>query len=62
LLKIVGGGLGDRARQLAYLLFQVSDRKKRADDAAAYNMLVAAWPQLLKLGSDTSGTSKDGLF
>ncbi len=62
LLKVVGGGLGDRARQLAYLLFQVSDRKKRADDAAAYNMLVTAWPQLLKLVSDSSGTTRDGLF
>jgi len=62
LLKVVGGGLGDRARQLSYLLFQVSDRKKRADDAAAYNMLVTAWPQLLKLVSDSSGTTRDGLF
>ena len=49
LLRRVGGGLGERARQLAYLLYQVADRRGWADEAVAYNSLVQAWPELSKL-------------
>lgn len=44
LLVRLGGELGDRARQLAYLLYSICDRRRWPDDAAAYNMLVTAWP------------------
>lgn len=49
LLKRVGGGMGERARQLAYLLYQVCDRKSWAKEAEPYNRLVSAWPELEKL-------------
>jgi putative DNA methylase len=51
LLTRIGGGLGDRARQLAYLLYGVCDRKKWAEEAGAYNMLVTAWPEITKLAA-----------
>lgn len=51
LLARTGVGLGDRARQLAYLLYGICDRKKWADEAAAYNMLVTAWPELVRLAA-----------
>ncbi len=51
LLSRLGGGLGERARQLAYLLYGVCDRKKWADEAGAYNMLVAAWPEVSRLAA-----------
>jgi putative DNA methylase len=40
------GGLGERARQLAYLLYAVCDRNGWASEAGAYNGLIAAWPTL----------------
>ncbi len=43
LLRKVGGGLGDRARRLAWLLHQIADRKEWSSDAAAYNGLVQSW-------------------
>ena len=43
LLRIAGAGLGDRARQLAYLLFEIANRKSRASDAVVYNSLIQAW-------------------
>ncbi len=49
LLRRVGPGYGDRARQLAYLLYQISDRKAWAKEAVSYNTLVQAWPDLVKL-------------
>jgi putative DNA methylase len=49
LLKKIGSGFGEKARQLAYLLYGICDRKKWASEAGAYNMLVTAWPEVEKL-------------
>jgi len=62
LLRRVGLGLGEQAKQLAYLLFQLAERKTRADDANAYNMLVAAWPQIKRMASDKPGDNDESLF
>ena len=43
LLRKAGSGFGDRARQLAYLLFEIANRRSRAPDAVAYNTLIQAW-------------------
>ena len=43
LLRRIGGGVGDRARRLAYLLYQTADRQNRTHDAVAYNSLIQAW-------------------
>lgn len=51
LLGRMGQGLGERARQLAYLLYGICDRKKWADEAGAYNMLVSAWPEVSRLAA-----------
>ncbi len=40
------GGVGEAARDLAYRLYQVSERKGWADEARAYNALVVAWSDL----------------
>jgi putative DNA methylase len=55
LLRRIGGGMGERARQLAYLLYGVCDRKKWADEAGAYNMLVTAWPTVERLAVSAAG-------
>ena len=58
LLKQIGSGLGDKARQLAYLLYGICDRKKWAGEGSAYNMLIAAWPEIEKLArQETTGDS-----
>ena len=43
LLRQTGGDIGDRARRLAYLLYQIADRKGRTADAVDYNGLVRTW-------------------
>ena len=40
------GSDGDRARQLAYLLYQVANDRGWASEAGAYDSLIAAWPSL----------------
>ncbi len=40
------GGYGERARQLAYLLYQKANDKGWAAEAGAYNTLITAWPNL----------------
>ena len=45
LLHVLGGN-GDRARQLAYLLYQKTNERGWAAEAGAYNGLITAWPNL----------------
>ena len=40
------GGLADSARDLAYRLFSICDKKKWATEAQPYNALVASWPDI----------------
>ena len=47
------GGYGERARQLAYLLYQKANDKGWAAEAGAYNGLITAWPSL-RTGADAA--------
>lgn len=40
------GGTSERARSLAYVLFKKATDKGWAEEASAYNRLIAAWPDL----------------
>ena len=54
LLRQAGSGMGDRARQLAYLLYQTADRQGWAQERIAYNMLVTVWPTIADLAAQPS--------
>jgi putative DNA methylase len=43
------GGMGEVARDLAYRLYTICERKGWAQDALGYNMLVVAWPRIKEL-------------
>ena len=58
----LGGGLAERARHLAYLLYGICERKKWPEEAGAYNMLVTAWPELVRLSARGPVTDTDRLF
>ena len=53
------GGYGDRARQLAYLLYQKANDKGWAAEAGAYNGLITAWPDL-RTGAATVAAAAAG--
>jgi putative DNA methylase len=48
------GPEADVARELAYRLYVLSDRKKRATEAGWYNGLVQSWPEAARLASERS--------
>jgi putative DNA methylase len=45
------GSLGEVARDLAYWLYTLCERKKWSEEAQAYNSLVVAWPEIQRLTS-----------
>jgi len=45
------GDLGEVARDLAYRLYTICERKGWAQEGLAYNSLVISWPEILKLAS-----------
>lgn len=51
LLHAVGPSLGEIARDLAYRLYTLCERKDWAKDAMPYNALVVAWPELVRLAA-----------
>ena len=58
------GARGEVARDLAYRLYGICERKKWADEARAYNGLVIAWPELTRLAARTgaSGPAQEELL
>ena len=43
------GGVADIARDLAYRLYSISERKKRAAEALQYNSLVGSWAEIRRM-------------
>lgn len=43
------GAKAEIARELAYRLYTLCERKKRAAEALSYNALVQSWPEILRL-------------
>jgi putative DNA methylase len=51
------GSSAEIARELCYRLYTLCERKKRANDAMAYNSLVQSWPEITRLASESSAVS-----
>ncbi|MHC5676038.1 hypothetical protein [Nostoc sp.] len=47
------GTIGEAARELAYRLYNICDRKGWAAEAVAYNSLVISWPEISRLAAET---------
>ncbi len=58
------GSHAEPARDLAYRLYTICERKKRAQEALSYNALVQSWPEIVRLarepGSARRRTAKTG--
>jgi putative DNA methylase len=46
------GGVAEVARELAYRLYTICDKKKRGQEALAYNALVQSWPEIARLARE----------
>lgn len=51
-LVSVLGGVAEVARELAYRLYTICERKKRAQEALSYNGLVQSWPEISRLARE----------
>ena len=51
------GGQSEAARDLAYRLYVVGERKRRTADALAYNGLVQSWPEIMRLARQQPATT-----
>ena len=58
------GSKAETARELAYRLYTICERKKRTQEALAYNALVQSWPEIIRLASEVGKTqvSQEALF
>jgi putative DNA methylase len=56
------GSRGEIARDLAYRLFDLCEKKKRSQDAQGYNALVLGWPELARLAREGAPAQQGALF
>jgi len=58
------GSKAEIARELAYRLYTLCERNKRAQEALSYNGIVQSWPEILRLSreGDTPQKTQAGLF
>ena len=56
------GGQAEAARALAYRLYNICERRKRAQEAQAYNGLVLSWLEIVRLAQETRRTEQASLF
>jgi putative DNA methylase len=48
------GGVGETARELAYRLYAICERRGWAKEAGAYNALVTAWPEIRRKATEAT--------
>ena len=56
------GGVAETARELAYRLYAVAERKNRSAEAQWYNALVQSWPEIARLARQEVPAEQAGLF
>lgn len=57
------GAKAEVARDLAYRLYVIAERKKRAADALSYNALVQSWPEIARLAREgAQGPAQGEIF
>jgi putative DNA methylase len=56
------GSKAETARELAYLLYTICERKKRTPEALSYNALVQSWPEILRLAREQGAPQEAELF
>jgi putative DNA methylase len=54
------GGKAEVARELAYRLYTLCERKKRAAEALSYNSLVQSWPEITRLAQGLAAAGETG--
>ncbi|NLG83534.1 MAG: DUF1156 domain-containing protein [Firmicutes bacterium] len=61
LLRVLGPR-GALARELAYRLFNLAEKKNRSPEAQAYNALVLGWPEIARLARSQTTIARGGVF
>ena len=59
IVRKLGADRAEEARQLAYRLYQICDRRKRPEEAFAYNALSQSWERVIELSRQEE---EQGLF
>lgn len=54
------GSKAELARELAYRLYTVCERRKRAPEALSYNALVQSWPEITRIAKDGVSVKPSG--
>jgi len=62
LMSKLGAGRAEVARELAYRLYTICERKSWAKEALSYNSLVQSWPEILRISQQEQPSEQGSLL
>lgn len=62
LIRAIGPAMAENVRDLAYVLYNICEKRKDAKEATSYNALIAVWPDLTRLAASSETANRGGQF
>lgn len=62
LIRAIGPAMADNVKDLAYVLYNICEKRKDAKEATSYNALIAVWPDLTRLAASSETANRGGQY
>lgn len=62
LIRAIGSAMAENVKDLAYVLYNVCEKRKDAKEATSYNALIAVWPDLTRLAASSETANRGGQY
>lgn len=62
LIRTVGPAMAENVKDLAYVLYNICEKRKDAKEATSYNALIAVWPDLTRLAASSETANRGGQY
>jgi putative DNA methylase len=62
LIRAIGPAMAENVKDLAYVLYNICEKRKDAKEATSYNALIAVWPDLTRLAASSETASRGGQY
>lgn len=62
LIRAIGPAMAENVKDLAYVLYNICEKRKDAKEATSYNALIAVWSDLTRLAASSETANRGGQY
>ncbi|RWE54182.1 DUF1156 domain-containing protein [Mesorhizobium sp.] len=62
LIRAIGPAIAENVKDLAYVIYNLCEKRKDAKEATSYNALIAVWSDLTRLAASSESANRGGQF